>query len=173
MRNKWLLTLIIVTLSGFVLYLLVLPKKSAPITGKVDKVVVIKSERKMHLIQKGKIVRSYTIALGDNPVGHKQQEGDERTPEGNYALDWRNSKSTCYKSIHISYPDKKDIERAQKRGVSPGGNIMIHGLHNSLKKMGRFHHLDDWTDGCIAVTNEEMDEIWEVVKYGTKIEIRP
>jgi murein L,D-transpeptidase YafK len=140
--------------------------------GKADKVLVIKSKREMYLLKKGEIFRTYKIALGDNPIGHKVKQGDEKTPEGNYVLDWRNSKSTCYKSIHISYPNETDKAKAKKLGVSPGGDIMIHGLHRSLEWLGSLHVNEDWTNGCIAVTNGEMDEIWKSVKYGTPIEIR-
>jgi len=139
---------------------------------KADKVIVHKSKRKMQLLKNGEVIRTYKIALGDNPIGHKQQEGDERTPEGNYILDWRNSKSSCYKSLHISYPNAADKARAKQLGVSPGGNIMIHGLHPSMKWLGKFHHYKDWTNGCIAVNNTEIDEIWKIVNNGTPIEIR-
>ena len=139
---------------------------------KADKVIVYKSKRKLELLKNGEVIRTYKIALGDNPIGHKQQEGDERTPEGNYTLDWRNSKSSCYKSLHISYPDANDKARAKKLGVSPGGNIMIHGLHPSMKWLGKFHYYKDWTNGCIAVNNSEIDEIWKMVENGTPIEIR-
>lgn len=139
---------------------------------KVDKVLVLKSKREMYLLSKGVKVKTYKISLGDKPVGHKVMEGDERTPEGTYSLDWRNNKSSCYKSIHISYPNATDIKKAKELKVSPGGSIMIHGLHPSIKWMGSFHTRYDWTNGCIAVSNSEMDEIWELVKYGTPIEIR-
>jgi murein L,D-transpeptidase YafK len=142
------------------------------INGKVDKVLVVKSKREMYLIKKGKIIGTYNIALGDHPEGHKGMEGDERTPEGNYILDWRNSKSVCYRSIHISYPNKGDSESAKKSGVAPGDSIMIHGLHPSNQYLGDLHTSTDWTNGCIAVTNEEMNEIWPCVGYGTPIVIK-
>lgn len=138
-----------------------------------DKVLVIKSERKIHLLKEGVIFRTYSIALGDNPVGHKEQKGDERTPEGKYILDWRNPNSMCYKSIHISYPNKQDRLRAKKKGVSPGGDIMIHGILNGYGWVGKDHIKQDWTDGCVAVSDKEMDEIWTSVKNGTPIEIKP
>lgn len=138
-----------------------------------DKVLVYKSERKLHLMKAGEIFRTYSIAIGDNPVGHKEQKGDEKTPEGKYTLDWRNSNSICYKSIHISYPNKADKLWAQKKGVSPGGDIMIHGILNGYEWVGKDHVKQDWTDGCIAVSNEEMDEIWKSVRNGTPIEIKP
>ncbi|WP_028981745.1 L,D-transpeptidase family protein [Sporocytophaga myxococcoides] len=139
---------------------------------RIDKVLVLKSKREMYLLSNGKKIKTYKIALGDNPIGHKVQEGDERTPEGNYVLDWRNNKSSCYRSIHISYPNAVDVKNAKKLKVSPGGSIMIHGLHPSINWMGSFHTKQDWTDGCIAVSNDEMDEIWDLIKYGTPIEIR-
>jgi len=140
--------------------------------ARIDKVLVLKSKREMYLLSNGTKIKTYKIALGDNPVGHKVQEGDERTPEGNYVLDWRNNKSSCYRSIHISYPNAVDVQNAKKLKVSPGGSIMIHGLHPSIKWMGNFRTKQDWTDGCIAVSNDEMDEIWGLIKYGTPIEIR-
>ena len=126
----------------------------------------------MYLLQNHNIIKKYKIALGENPKGHKVQEGDEKTPEGNYILDYRNDKSSCYKSIHISYPNSQDKANAKKLDVSPGGFIMIHGLHPNIKYLGKLHNLYNWTDGCIAVTNEEMDEIWANVNNGTAIEIR-
>lgn len=172
MRTKNILLLIL--LMSISVYFLSSKKeiKKSSTLGKVDKVLVIKSKREMHLIRKGKIIKTYKISLGDDPVGHKVKEGDERTPEGNYVLDWRNSKSSCYRSIHISYPNEEDKKVAEKLHVSPGGNVMIHGLHPSISWMGSKHTIKDWTDGCIAVTNEEMDEIWNSVSYGTPIEIR-
>lgn len=139
---------------------------------RIDKVLVLKSKREMYLLSNGNKVKTYKIALGEHPTGHKVQEGDERTPEGIYTLDWRNNKSSCYKSIHISYPNATDIKKAKELKVSPGGSIMIHGLHPSINWMGNFHSRYDWTNGCIAVSNDEMDEIWSLIKYGTPIEIR-
>ncbi len=142
---------------------------------KVDLVVVKKSERKLVLFSAGEIVRDYDIALGDNPLGHKQFEGDERTPEGRYILDWRNKNSKYYRSIHISYPNKEDQQFAGAQGREPGGMIMIHGRPNERLDAASTWILDrfDWTDGCIAVKNEEMDEIWAAIDNGTPIEIYP
>jgi murein L,D-transpeptidase YafK len=137
-----------------------------------DRVLVNKAERRLELLRRGRPLRSYRIALGANPDGHKLSEGDKRTPEGRYVLDWRNPWSKFYKSIHISYPNEKDVENAEEAGVSPGGLIMIHGLPMETEWVGELHALKDWTDGCIAVTNAEMDEIWAMVKDGTPIEIR-
>lgn len=140
---------------------------------RADKVVVIKSERVMKLLKEGIVVKSYEIALGKEPVGAKAQKGDRKTPEGTYILDRRNSNSKFYRSIHVSYPNRSDLENAQKYGVSPGGDIMIHGLPKGLERVGELHTLINWTKGCIAVTNAQMDEIWQMVPNGTPIEIKP
>lgn len=138
-----------------------------------DRVLVKKSERKLLLIKNGKPFRQYKIALGDNPVGHKQKKGDFRTPEGRYILDWRKKSGLHYKSIHISYPDRSDRIAARERGVQPGGMIMIHGLPTCFNWEDRGIQNVDWTNGCIAVTNHEIDEIWSAVRDGTPIEIQP
>jgi murein L,D-transpeptidase YafK len=139
----------------------------------VDRIVVEKSARKLTLIENGAVIRSYRVALGANPLGHKQREGDERTPEGEYVIDYRNDDSSFYRSLHISYPNEVDRQRAAEHGVEPGGDIMIHGLPDEWGWLGSIHHALDWTDGCIAVTNWEMDEIWSLVEEGTPIEIVP
>jgi murein L,D-transpeptidase YafK len=113
------------------------------------------------------------MALGGEPVGAKARQGDHKTPEGVYIMDHRNAHSSFYRSIHISYPSAQDRARAKKLGVSPGGDIYLHGLPNGWGAIGKAHRLKDWTDGCIAVTNEEMDEIWASVPDGTVIEIKP
>ena len=138
-----------------------------------DKVVVLKKERTLQLLDRGKVIRTYKIALGRNPVGPKAQQGDHKTPEGTYLLDSRNMHSKFYKSIHISYPNDQNREEARRNHVSPGGDIFVHGLPNGYKWVGAGHRLKDWTDGCIAVTDEEMDEIWRAVADRTQIEIRP
>jgi murein L,D-transpeptidase YafK len=140
---------------------------------KVDKVIVHKSKRTLALTCQGKIIKSYKVALGRSPQGHKQQMGDNKTPEGNYVLDWRNLKSVYYKSLHISYPNREDRIKAKQKGVSPGGDIFLHGIPKLFSFLGQFHRLYDWTRGCIAVSNDEIDEILELVKDGTPIEIRP
>jgi len=139
----------------------------------VDRVVVYKRERKLVLLSQGKELRSYKVALGSEPVGPKTRHGDHRTPEGVYTLDSRNPNSHFYKAFHISYPNSKDIAAAKKVGVGAGGDIMLHGLPKEYAWVGKAHILHDWTDGCIAVTNEEMDEIWKLVRVGTPIEIKP
>ena len=139
-----------------------------------DAVLVKKSERKLYLIKDGEPFREYEIALGYHPVGHKKKEGDGKTPEGTYLLDWRKPNSRFYRSIHISYPNETDLESANGNGDRPGGMIMLHGYpepkvfaSGNYKFRGR-----DWTDGCIAVNNDAMEEIWRVVKDGTPIVIQ-
>jgi murein L,D-transpeptidase YafK len=124
-------------------------------------------------MNQGKILRTYNVALGGAPVGPKTRQGDHKIPEGKYALDHRNIHSQFYRSIHITYPNSRDVAQAKKMGVSPGGDVFIHGLPNGYGWVGKGHLLKDWTDGCIAVTNEEMDEIWMAVPDGTPIEIEP
>ena len=140
---------------------------------KADMVLVIKSEAKLCLVKNEKIFREYSVVFGAHPNGHKQQEGDERTPEGRYILDFKNENSAFYKSIHISYPNETDALRAKELGVDPGGFIMIHGQKNGYEWLARFTQQFNWTDGCIAVSNSDMDEIWEAVEIGIPIEIKP
>ncbi|NOI60210.1 hypothetical protein CKA27_06670 [Vibrio coralliilyticus] len=138
----------------------------------VDLVKVDKSKRRMYLIDNGQVVKEFRIALGKHPKGHKTQEGDHRTPEGRYYLDFVIDNSEFYRSIHISYPNPRDIAHAAKLRVDPGGDIKIHGLRNGEKRPAKFVQSFDWTNGCIAITNEEMDELLTLVKTGTPIEIR-
>lgn len=138
-----------------------------------DYVLVVKSEKRLYLLQNGDVFASFRVAFGGNPKGHKQQQGDERTPEGRYVLDHKNPHSAYYKSIHVSYPDARDRESARKRGVDPGGDIMVHGQPNGRERWEVFTQLVNWTNGCIALKNSEMDYVWETVKIGTPIEIRP
>ncbi|MBI5212196.1 MAG: L,D-transpeptidase family protein [Nitrospirae bacterium] len=140
---------------------------------KADKVVVIKSKRLMMLLKDGEIIKSYKVSLGKNPVGPKIQEGDQKTPEGTYVLDSKKTNSKFYLAIHISYPNKSDISNAQKLGVPPGNSIAIHGLPKDFEDIDKFQRRLDWTDGCVALTNQEMDEIWQLVSEGTPIEIKP
>ena len=150
-----------------------IPKRSGTIPADViiDKVYVDKSERVLKLLSNNKVIKSYHIALGDSPVGHKRQEGDERTPTGNYTLDYKNENSGYHRSIHVSYPNAADKAQAKKRGVSPGGDIMIHGQKNGFGHLAALTQQRDWTDGCIAVTDKVMDEIMSIYKAGMPIEI--
>ena len=138
-----------------------------------DHVIVNKSQSKMFLLSNGKSFKEYHVVFGENPKGHKQQEGDERTPEGKYVLDYKKEDSSFYKAIHISYPNEEDKKKAEELGVSPGGLIMIHGQKNGFGWLSSLAQNFNWTNGCIAVTNTEMDEIWKSVKIGTTIEIQP
>jgi len=140
---------------------------------RADRVVVFKKQRTLELWGNGKVLRTYKVALGGDPVGPKSERGDHKTPEGDYILDSRNSHSQFYKSIHISYPNAAQRAAAKKRGVSPGGDVFVHGLPNGYGSIGGAHRLKDWTDGCVAVTDDEIDEIWKLVPDGTPIEIRP
>jgi len=137
-----------------------------------DRVVVLKSERKLMLMKDGQVLKTYRVSLGANPVGPKIHQGDHKTPEGEYILDRHNSHSQYYRSIHISYPSQVDRERAHRLGLSPGGDVFMHGLPNDYKPAPN-ENPGDWTDGCIAVTDTEMDEIWRAVPDGTPIEIKP
>ena len=147
------------------------PPAMAAATEQADAIVVNKDSREMQLLRDGQVIGRYDISLGASPEGHKREEGDERTPEGTYAIDWRNQNSVAHLSLHISYPNAEDAAQASARGTSPGGNIMIHGLPNGWGVFGRLHLLYDWTNGCVAVTNAEMREIWSLVPNGTPITI--
>lgn len=139
----------------------------------VDLVVIKKSKSMMQLLQHGKVLKQYRIAMGDSPKGHKLSEGDQRTPEGRYVLDYKKPNSTYYRSIHISYPNDEDRFRARALGVNPGGQIMIHGENPHSELSPEEAQQYNWTNGCIAVTNQQMDEIWKLVDAGTPIEIWP
>ena len=138
-----------------------------------DKILIEKKQRRLMLISKGEVLKTYKIALGGNPDGPKIRHGDNKTPEGTYQIDSRNKDSHYHLSLHISYPNDKDKKRARELGVSPGGDIMIHGLKNGFSRVGDLHTESDWTKGCIAVTDEEIDEIAKSVRNGTIVEIRP
>lgn len=138
-----------------------------------DRVVVEKAARRLHLMKDGKPFRTFRIALGIRPVGDKKEEGDFRTPEGTYLLDARNPDSEYFLSIHISYPDGQDFRQARERGLDPGGAIMIHGQPNSPSRSEAYYRTQDWTNGCIAVSNSDMIDIWLMTPDNTPIEIRP
>jgi murein L,D-transpeptidase YafK len=139
----------------------------------IDQIVIEKSARKLSVLANGKTLKSYRIALGRSPIGAKQQEGDNKTPEGVYKLDGRNPQSNFHLALHISYPSHDDERRAAELGVAAGFDIMIHGIQNGRGWIGAFHRLSDWTAGCIAVTDEEIEELWRITPEGTRIEIRP
>jgi murein L,D-transpeptidase YafK len=138
-----------------------------------DRVVVRKAQRKLHLMHGDTILRSYRVALGLNPVGRKERAGDFRTPEGTYRLTRRNSRSEYFLSIQVSYPSEHDLKRARRNRVDPGGQIMIHGFPNQLRHAPQYYETRDWTDGCIAVSNSDMVEIWLLTPDNVPIEIWP
>lgn len=138
-----------------------------------DKIVIVKSTRTMTLLNGEKVLKTYRVALGTVPAGPKRAEGDHKTPEGLYTIDSKNPRSQFHLALHISYPDAADRERARRQGARPGGAIMIHGLAKPFAYLGALHRQTDWTDGCIAVTNPEIEEIWNLVPVGTRVEIRP
>ncbi|MGE0724171.1 MAG: murein L,D-transpeptidase family protein [Alphaproteobacteria bacterium] len=139
----------------------------------IDRIVVHKTDRRLELVQDGAVVRSYQVGLGWQTVGHKVQSGDGRTPEGVYWIDGRNPRSAFHRSLKISYPSPDDRAAARERGFPPGGMIMIHGQPNDPRSFARAQRERDWTEGCIAVTNAEIEEIWAMVADGTTIEIKP
>lgn len=157
------------------LALLSLPAAAAPLQRDViaDRLVVDKSERTLTLVWHGVPLKVYRIALGGNPVGHKLKQGDEKTPEGVYTIEKRHEDSNFHRALHLSYPRPEDRARARADGVSPGGDIEIHGLRPGFEWLGSAHTLFDWTDGCIAVTNEEIEELWRAAPDGTVVEIVP
>lgn len=142
------------------------PPALAPSAQRADEIRVDKSERRMELLRDGNVIRTYRILLGDAPIGHKRQQGDERTPEGRYSISFRNDKSRFHLSLRISYPNDADRAQARARGVDPGGDIMIHGKTPP-------GYSRDWTDGCIALTDEQIEEVWRLVPVGTPIVISP
>ena len=166
---RWLLALFCCTLIGLA------QASTAPtLRGKaVDKVLVVKSERKLHLMGRGEVLKSYRISLGKQPTGAKVREGDLRTPEGFYWIDWRKTSEKFNLSMHISYPNARDAANARKQGVPAGGMIMIHGTPLDDEYPEWCFSTLDWTEGCIAMRNADMREVWSLVQDGTLIEIRP
>jgi murein L,D-transpeptidase YafK len=144
-----------------------------PANATADLLIVEKRAHRLSIYSHGSLLREYSVSLGREPLGAKQREGDRRTPEGRYVIDRHNASSTFHKALHVSYPSPGDITRARAGGYAPGGEIMVHGLRNGLGWLGRAHLLADWTVGCIAVTNGEIDELYRVVPDGTPIELRP
>jgi len=146
---------------------------SLPAGTTIDRIVVEKSVRRLSIFRNGDQLKNYRIALGKNPLGAKQEEGDMKTPEGVYKIDGRNPQSSFHLALHVSYPSDEDKQRAAAFGTSAGFDIMIHGIQNGRGWIGAFHRWKDWTAGCIAVTDEEIEELWRVTPDGTTIEIRP
>ena len=160
------------TTLGFAAFLLI-GMGMADAGPKADLVRVDKSKARLYLLRGGEVLDSFNVAFGKDPKGHKQEQGDERTPEGRYVLDYKNPNSSFYRSIHISYPDARDRESARRRGVDPGGDIMIHGQPNGWQWLTPVLQLFNWTDGCIALRNRDMDVVWDAVDAGVPIEIHP
>jgi murein L,D-transpeptidase YafK len=146
---------------------------AAAAPSQADKIIILKSAHSMTLLNGGKVLKTYKVALGSVPVGPKRVEGDHKTPEGDYLIDAKNAHSQFHLSLHISYPSAADQQRARNLGARPGGAIMIHGLAAPFAYLGPLHRQTDWTDGCVAVTNAEIEEIWKLVPVGTRVEIRP
>ncbi len=167
--DRWLAVLALLLMSGVVF------AQAAVIRHHemADRVLVVKSERKLYLLKRGEVLREFPVSLGLMPVGHKQREGDYRTPEGRYVLESRNPSSDYFLSIKVSYPNAQDRARARAAGVDPGGQIMIHGLPNQPRRDEKSYFGWDWTDGCIAVSNSDMIDIWLMTQDSTPIEIRP
>lgn len=149
------------------------PRPPLPRGTHADRIVVHKGSRTLELYRGTELLRTYHVALGPHPVGRKKREGDGRTPEGRYIIDYRNPHSRFYKALHVSYPSARDVAAARHRGDSPGGLIMVHGLRNGWGVLGRFGLMHDWTAGCIALTDRDIDEIWGTVPDGTPIVIEP
>jgi murein L,D-transpeptidase YafK len=142
-------------------------------TERADQVVVSKSASRLYLQGNGKTFATFKVAFGAQPQGHKQQQGDERTPEGNYFLDAKNAQSAYYKSIHISYPNAADRAQAKSKGIDVGGDVMIHGQRNGWGWFAPLTQWFNWTDGCVALSNRDMEVVWRAVKVGTPITIYP
>lgn len=140
---------------------------------RADLIVIVKSTRTMTLYSGHTVLQTYSVALGRDPVGAKQRAGDHKVPEGNYVVNGKNAHSRFYLALHLSYPNAIDRQRARKLGVNPGGDVEIHGLPNEYAWLGSVQHYLDWTNGCIAVTNVEMQQIWHLVPVGTRVEIKP
>ena len=162
---------IFLTLVGLLIYYFY-PETKLPNGTQIDNIVVNKSKREMLVYSNGELQKTYKISLGGQPIGHKEFEGDKKTPEGIYSINDKNPNSGYHKNLGISYPNKGDLENAQQLGKPAGGDIKIHGLRNGIGFIGKFHRWFDWTVGCIAVTDKEIDELYKAIKIGTRIEIK-
>ena len=171
-KRKIIWLTITLTLIGLTVYYFY-PEDKLPANTPIDKLVVYKSKRQLGAYSKGQLVKSYKISLGRQPIGDKEFEGDKKTPEGLYYINDKNPHSGYHKNLGISYPNKDDIENAKRLGKPTGGDVKIHGLRNKTGFISKFHRWFDWTLGCIAVTDEEIDELYGAVKIGTVIEIKP
>ncbi|MDR2237863.1 MAG: L,D-transpeptidase family protein [Chryseobacterium sp.] len=169
-KTIWLILFLL--FSGVILYYFY-PEHKLPDNIQIDQLVVYKSKRQLLAYSDGQLVKMYTISLGGQPTGHKEFEGDKKTPEGHYYINAKNPNSGYHKNLGISYPNQEDINKAKQLGQPAGGDVKIHALQNGRGFIGKFHRWTDWTLGCIAVTNEEVDELYRSVKVGTPIDIKP
>lgn len=172
-RPKRITVLLLIVAIAFVFWLANRHTSNLSPNRIADRIVVWKSDRKLSLVSNEDTLWTYSISLGREPVGSKTREGDNKTPEGEYIIDSRMENSAFHLSLHITYPDSAAIANAETGGYDPGGAIMIHGLRNGLGWIGKLHLLFDWTRGCIAVTNLEIEEIWRACPNGTPITIYP
>ena len=169
---KRMISLFLLVFLGILVYYFY-PEAKLPKGKIIDRIEVFKSERKMLVYAEGELLKTYKISLGKNPIGHKEFEGDFKTPEGIYEINAKNPNSGYHKNLGVSYPNEKDIAHAKTLGKPAGGHIKIHGIRNGDGYISKFQRWKDWTAGCIAVTNEEVDELYENVKIGAIIEIKP
>lgn len=165
----WSLVLLILVVIVYYFY----PEPKLAKDARIDSIVVYKSKHELLAFSNGKLLKTYPIAIGKNPIGKKEYEGDKKTPEGIYFIKDKNPDSGYYKNLGISYPNNEDIENAKRLGKPTGGDVKIHGLKNGAGYISKFHRWKDWTNGCIALTDEEVEELFNAVSVGTKIEIKP
>jgi murein L,D-transpeptidase YafK len=168
---RYFLYFLIVFLSGIVIYYF-FPERKLPKGQTIDSIVVYKSKEEMHVYADGKLLKKYSISIGKSPRGDKEYEGDNKTPEGLYIINDKNPNSSFYKNLGISYPDSRHKANARKIGKPAGGDIKIHGMSKDFSWIGKFHRFSNWTNGCIAVTNEEMEELYNAVRIGASINIK-
>ncbi|MEI7596148.1 MAG: L,D-transpeptidase family protein [Bacteroidota bacterium] len=166
---RWVFILLTTTLFVYYFY----PESQLSSNIKIDSIVICKSKRELLAYSNGRLIKTYKVSLGKNSIGDKEFEGDKKTPEGIYYINAKNPNSGYYKNLGISYPNEQDIEYSRKLGKPTGGDIKIHGLRNGIGFIGKFQRWFDWTAGCIALTNKEVDELYNNVEIGTKIEIIP
>ena len=166
---KYILLIITVGLAVYYFY----PETKMPDNIKVDRILVLKSQRQLQAFSNGQLIKTYKISLGRNPIGDKEFEGDKRTPEGLYEINDKNPNSGYHKNLGVSYPNQKDIEQANKIDKPTGGDVKIHGIRNGIGFIGKFERWFDWTAGCMALTNSDIDELYDHTNIGTPIEIRP
>ena len=162
-----------IVLLGLLSATVLLPASSVIAESKVDFVLVSKTNSRLYLVTNGRVTESFPVVFGRNPVGPKRMRGDQRTPEGKYVLDYKKEDSDFYKAIHISYPNVVDMRAAKAEGLDPGDMIMIHGQKNGYAQYARVTQKENWTDGCIALTNEDMDRLWSAIAVPVEIEIVP